>query len=190
MTIITAQRQARTLHAYLKRNGFGSRLVLAHLDGQLWWSDAYLMLPVDVGVVALLDDYNLKAEPMVCEVGRTIKKVGSDPADFQRLVATSTVALKNMVEITPVMLGGHTLLVDNGQLVSELWSADGGRTVTHRFVRSKLDVVGRDGDWRCVPDELGQRPAVRYEEGKLTGLLMPLHGGLTADVVLPEAVAA
>ena len=190
MASTLGQMRARTLHAHLKRNGRRARLLLNYIDSELWWSDGYLMLPVDVGMTALLRDYNLEAEPMACEVDRTIKKVGDQAADFQRLVATSTVAIKEMVEILPVTMGGHTLLLDSGNGASELWSADQGRTVTHRFDRSKLDLIGRDGEWRCAPEEIGGKPAVRYAEGKVTGLLMPMDVGLGGAVDLPEAVAA
>ena len=185
-----AQRDARRLYAYLKRNGRSSRLLLNHVDGELWWSDGFLLLPADVAMVELLDDFNLTAEPMVCEIGRTVKKVGGEAPDFQGLVALATVTLKKMVAIAPVMLNGSTLLIDDGTYTKELWSADGGRTVTHQFDRSRLDVVGRDGEWRCSPEKIGQQAAARYDEYRLTGLLMPFYTGLNVGPLVPEAVAA
>ena len=190
MSRTTAQRDARKLHAYLKRNGPGSRLILSRVDGELWWSDAYVMLPVDTGMAVLLDDYNLTAEPMVCHVAHTIKRAGDATTDFQKLIASSTVSLKKMLAVEPVMLNGHTLLADDGRTIQELWSADQGRSVTHRFDRNRLDLAGRDGEWRCSPDNIGRAPAVRYVDGKVTGLLMPLVGAMRAESLVPEAVAA
>ena len=187
------EKQAAALWRYLKTGpGWGRRLIVSKHEGRLWWSDGYLMLPVGPAMELLMADYNLPPEPMVCSVGRTLVRNDGKPSDFTALINKAT-PKKGMATLRPVEFDGSPLTIADNLTGStlELWSADGGKTVTHKFNRQLLETVYAGGgtEFRAAKTSGGSwdGPVVRFDaSGVLTGLLMPTR--VEQDGSLPVAI--
>jgi len=169
------EREAATLARYLKSHGRG-RLMLAEVKGRMWWTDSYIALRVDEAMERLLADYNLKPEPMYCNVGRTIVRNDNTPVDLEEFLGKWT-AKRGMVEVKPLELGGSTLMVpaERGGALMELWSTDGEK-VTHRPNSALVARVLAGGGDRFMVLDGTRSPLVRYDGDEPIGLTMALSG--------------
>ena len=178
------------LYRYLKKHG--SRLLLNEVDGRMWWSNAYVIAPVDVAMTELLALYNLTPEPMNCDVDSTIVRNDTDPVNMASLLAKFQAKnSKTYATVKPLQVGETTLLTSTattaGTGLCELWSTDGA-TVTHRFLADHLKVVlSAGGDHMVSIADKPKGPTARFGEDGLAGLLMPVYGEAQ---VLPWAKAA
>lgn len=173
------EREASALFTYLKPKpvSWPRRLHLAEVDGKMWWTDSYLLLPVGDAMTYLLARYNLAPEPMLCEVGRTIVRVDTNrPVDLAALVVKYA-PKRGMVDVAPLELGGRPLVqiepLTGTQQV--LWSTDGVK-VTHRVDAKKVAVVEAAGGdrWR-VAAKVPNAAMVRFDGKAPVGFLAPMR---------------
>lgn len=178
MTDKFARSEAAAIRKYLK--GSTNRLMLAEVNGAVWWSDSYLMLPVGAGMTRLLMLHNLPVEPMTCDTSDgTITRTRTDAPNFQGLV-DRYVAPKGMKLIRPLTYTGHPIVVRSALAGHdlELWTAD-GVTVAAALNADIRAMVGRSfGEqiWKKLPGE--SNAAVRFDQqGDPVGLLMCVRMG-------------
>lgn len=189
------ERKASALFTFLKPNTSRGRLLLAEIDGEMWWSDAHLLLRVDDAMAALLARYNLAPEPMVCEVRKTIVRTDAPPIkQFPEMLAKYA-PKRGMVDVAPLEFGGLPLMQIARQSGTQqvLWSTDGVK-VTHRLDASMVAVVEAAGGdrWR-VAVKVPNAALVRFDGKVPVGLLMPMRGAegaLGIDLGQSEQVAA
>ena len=189
------ERKASALFTFLKPNTSRGRLLLAEIDGEMWWSDAHLLLRVDDAMAALLARYNLAPEPMVCEVRKTIVRTDAPPIkQFPEMLAKYA-PKRGMVDVAPLEFGGLPLMQIEPMsgTLQVLWSTDGVK-VTHRLDASMVAVVEAAGGdrWR-VAVKVPNAALVRFDGEVPVGLLMPMRaaeGALGIDLGQSEQVAA
>ena len=111
------EREAASLLRHLRSHPYG-RLMICEVRGGLWWTDSYVAARADQAVERLLADYNLKPEPMVCSVGRTIVRTDNAAPKLADLLDKAAVlmseeldariaALSSLIEpLIVVVLGG------------------------------------------------------------------------------------
>lgn len=189
------ERKASALFTFLKSNTSWCRLFLAEIGGEMWWSDAHLMLKVDDAMAALLARYNLPPEPMVCEVRKTIVRTEAPPTTQLPALLAKYAPKRGMVDVAPLEFGGLPLMQIQPMRGTQqvLWSTDGVK-VTHRLNASKLAVVEAGGGdrWR-VAVKVPNAALVRFDGKVPVGLLMPMRGAegaLGIDLGQSEQVAA
>lgn len=185
-------REAASLMRHLRSHPYG-RLMICKVKGGLWWTDGYVAARVDQAVERLLADYNLKPEPMVCAVGRTIVRNDNTAPDIAKLLEKYT-PKRGMVEVRPLEFGGHTLTIkaDRGDAVVELWSTDGA-TVTHRLNSAYVArVMAAGGDrFKVLPGT--SNAVVRFDGAEPVGMVMPVRSdpaSLGVDLTNVQEVAA
>ena len=123
------------IRKYLKPRGLGfvgevgrrRRLHLNHVNGDLWWSDAYIALPVGAGMTRLLGLANLPLEPMVCDLTDGITRTDSAPGDLQANLDkhAPTKGKAKPVPVWPLTYGGVAITLTGANRTLELWTADG-----------------------------------------------------------------
>lgn len=173
---MSATRTQSSLHKYLKESG---RLFIAEVNGEMWFTDSYLAAPVPLSLHLLMADYNLKVEPMNCDVAATIRRRDGDvpPVELAKLVPEFTKALR---EVKPLTLGSHPVLTEGvGSQVVEHWSLD-GKTASHAFDHRKLQIlalVSAEPMRLLVDPEKGQGSPVLVVNGddETLGLIMPVR---------------
>jgi len=196
-TTRTREREASALFTYLKPKSasWPKRLHLAEVDGKMWWTDSYLLLPAGDAMTDLLARYNLTPEPMLCEVGRTIVRVDTNhPVNLAGLVVKYA-PKRGMVDVAPLEFGGRPLVQIEATTGTQqvLWSTDGVK-VTHRVDAKKVAVVEAAGGdrWR-VAAKVPNAAMVRFDGKAPVGFLMPMRGvegALGIDLEQTSRVAA
>lgn len=164
----------------------GPRLMLNTVeDGRLWASNSYWAVDTtDKGVFTdLFGDYNLTPEPMVCDVGPTIRRTVTPPPDIQKLIPSEPGTL-----IAPWAVDGCRMFSAADSTTekspSQLWRHADGRllSVSDSYVTFVERFTG--------PDEFTSADG---KEGILTGwrdgvpvaLLMPIRS-LFSGIKAPE----
>lgn len=166
--MITKQR----LLSYFK----GGRLMVAEHEGGLYVTDSYLIFGFDSkkSVMAeLLADYNLKAEPMVCEVGPTIRlREGQTPPDMAKFLTPPT--KKTHKPATPQTIGGFSVLLRHQSCLGEVWETAGGlRLMIDQAKRQVIDDLVPRGKWMAESDI---KPMVKVDDAdKVLALVMPVR---------------
>lgn len=161
--------------------------IAAHND-RLWATNSFWL--VEITPVSplrlLLSEYNLPVEPMVCEVGRTLRRSpGVAPPVISGLFSAPTVT-----PIVPFTIGRVPMIQeDTDGTLCEVWQRDSDKrfVVLNKTYRSFVDLMVPGDSWG-----MGDPPhsVVRRldEDGVTTALLMPIRT-LLSDVANSDVAA-
>lgn len=155
---------------YFKKSG--PRLFLNEHQGKLWASDHYMMVPVDADgpIAAMLADFNLPAEPMSCEVGRTVKRTDAQPPDLGRILSETTWTQR----LTLLTYGQYEVKLEQNGVTYEPWRSSTGEMVVFDPTKRRFVESVTEGAWFAGTTET--KPAVRVDDnGQVTALLMPIR---------------
>ena len=170
------ERRANALWRHLKTR---DRLYVGPADGGLWWTEGFVMAPVDDVVTELLARYNLTPEPMKCTAGATLRHTDlPPPPNMAKVVADATAKPRGMVEVRPLLLGGAEVQTLAGDHAAQLWTAD-GKTVACAVNPKLLALVSRPGHTLWMRRGAPMSPLVVRRDGALAGLVM----GVRSDAI-------
>lgn len=171
------------VQAYFKRH----RLIIAEHDGQLWASDAYLLIPFDDRsvIAALLAEYNLPLEPMVCEVGRVTRRKNDRVPDIASFIPDAK-AVKALKPIKRERLAGQDVFGKQDSALTRVYSNTLELPVILNDAKASMTEAFTVGaEWYGGSDPV--KAVARVRDGKAVGLLMPIRADHAA---LRKSVAA
>ena len=165
--------------------------VMRDVDGALWATDKLWMvkvLPAQEKLLnALLADYNLPLEPMVCEVGRTLRRIEAKPPELAPI-------LKGIPKKAPALIrhsvGGFPIFIrTDGTRWAGVWTADDHAVTLDAEKVTFVEDLAGPGEWFSGGNSLS--PCSLRQGRDVVALLMPIRG-LTDLTVLtqPREVAA
>lgn len=157
------------LQAYFKQAG---RLILSEIEGELWASDGFLLIPVDEHslVAELLAEFNLPFEPMVCDVRRTVVQRKADVIPNLASLLPDTSALK---PLKPELIDGHEVYINGGDAM--VWTT-GAHLILLDATRVAITERFTPGAQWMASGGL-RRLVARVLNDRAVGLLMPVRAG-------------
>jgi hypothetical protein len=151
------------------------RLIVGEHEGKLYVSDSYLMFGFDAKkslLADLLADYNLKPEPMVCEVGSTIRLCeGQPPPNLGMYLVPPD---KTYQLATSQTIGGFPVLLQHTAGLSEVWETKKGlRLSVAQEKRGLIDELVPRGKWMARDDV---KPMVKVgDDNQVLAVVMPVR---------------
>lgn len=168
------------LHSYFR--SVNRLFISADKSGALWVTDSYLLVRVPDEkhpVALLLAEFNLPLEPMVCDVGRTVRRrADTPPPDITKLLPPKGWDVK----VTPLLVDGVEVFTfsEKGQPAVLMERVDGKRvTLSERKRRLVVDLTSPDGEWAMQTGRDLRSPVAYRVDGATAGLLMPITNLLT-----------
>lgn len=171
-----------------------ARLILLEHQDSMWATNSYWMVRLpeaDNPFAKLLAEYNLPWEPMVCEIGRTIKRTnGKQPhADVVGGFVPNSVTTETHTPVRRHLLAGADVFVSSttGPTdTAEVWERDDSLlVVVNRRFRALMDDLTR-GEWHHKKDAPFS-PLVKVDDGTVKALLMPIRHVIEDGAVAPGA---
>jgi hypothetical protein len=168
----------------------GGRFIIGEHDDDLWLTDSYTLVrlrkPILGQVKSLLRDYNLDLEPLVANVGSTIRKSdGSNPPAIGSLLGT-----RDTLPLKQHDIGGLPVYVkvERDNDLCEVWTTGSGFVVTNPRHTDWIRRIHPGGEWFADKSNPAIGPITHLDsEGVVTALAMPIRTVLSELVT--EAAA-